>query len=157
MSFFSGYTFFVYLSVLLLPAIILGVLGKSLRWYRVVISAIFIYAVYKDTPKQLLYLVFYVLIATYLVKIYAFLRQKYGRNKYIYGHAVFFALLPLLVYKLSGVFGYDFFGFLGISYICFRVIQVVIETYDGVTKEVDEYQFIEFLLFFPSQIGRAHV
>lgn len=150
MSFFSGYTFFVYLFVLLLPAAVLGMLGKSLRWYRVFLSLVFIYAVYKDTPKQLLYLCCYVLGATYLVKIYAFLQQKYGRNKYIYGHAVFFALLPLLVYKVSGVFGYNFFGFLGISYICFRVIQVVIETYDGVIREVGEYQFIEFLLFFPS-------
>ena len=39
--------------------------------------------------------------------------------------------------------------FLGISYICFKIIQVVIECYDGVINEIDEFQFIEFLIFFP--------
>lgn len=75
--------------------------------------------------------------------------KKYGRNKYIYGHAVFLSLLPLLVYKIGGLRGYSVFGFLGISYICFKIIQVVIECYDGVIKEIDEFQFIEFLIFFP--------
>lgn len=84
-----------------------------------------------------------------MVKIYLYLRKKYGRNKYIYGHAVFLSLLPLLVYKIGGLRGYSVFGFLGISYICFKIIQVVIECYDGVIKEIDEFQFIEFLIFFP--------
>lgn len=70
--------------------------------------------------------------------------KKYGRNKYIYGHAVFLSLLPLLVYKIGGLRGYSVFGFLGISYICFKIIQVVIECYDGVINEIDEFQFIEF-------------
>ncbi len=150
MSFFSGFDFFVYLCILLIPAMVLGLFGKSLKWYRYVISAFFIWQVYKGTPIQLLYLVGYVIFATYLVKIYLLLRTRYGRNRYIYGHAVFLALLPLLVYKVGMIRDYSLFGFLGISYICFRVIQVVIESYDGVIKEIKEVQFIEFLLFFAS-------
>lgn len=150
MSFFSGYEFFVCLFILLIPAVILGMREKSLKWYRYVISAFFIYKVYGNSPIQLLYLLGYVVFATYLVKLYLYFRTKYGRNKYIYGHAVFLALLPLLIYKIGAVEGFSLFGFLGISYICFRVIQVIIETYDGVIVEIKELQFVEFLLFFTS-------
>ena len=150
MSFFSGYEFFVCLFILLIPAAVLGMTQKSLKWYRWVISAFFIIRVYGSTPIQFLYLLGYVVFATYLVKLYLFLRTKYGRNKYIYGHAVFLALLPLVIYKIGVAQGFSLFGFLGISYICFRVIQVVIETYDGVICEINELQFVEFLLFFTS-------
>lgn len=150
MSFFEGYDFFVYLILLLIPAAILGVKEKSIRWYRYALSLFFIWMVYKDTKLQLLYLVGYVIFATYLVKIFLFLNNRFGRNKYVYGHAVLLALLPLIVYKVGAIKGYTFFGFLGISYICFRVLQVIIETYDGVITEINEWQFIEFLIFFPS-------
>lgn len=150
MSFFSGYRFFVALILLLIPAVILGLCEKKLSWYRWVLSLFFIWKVYGDTPVQLYYLIGYVVFATYLVKIHLFLRTKYGKNKYIYAHAVFLALLPLIIYKLGALKGYSLFGFLGISYICFRVIQVIIESHDGVIKEISEFRFVEFLIFFPS-------
>ena len=149
MSFFAGCDFFMVLFILLIPAVLLGLSEKKLKWYRWLLSLFFIWEVYGSTKIQLLYLIGYVIFAAYLVKIYLYLRKKYGRNKYIYGHAVFLSLLPLLVYKIGGLRGYSVFGFLGISYICFKIIQVVIECYDGVIKEIDEFQFIEFLIFFP--------
>ena len=149
MSFFSGWDFFIVLFILLIPAVLLGLSGKKLRWYRWILSLFFIWAVYGSTKIQLLYLAGYVISATYLVKLYLYLRKKYGRNKYIYGHAVFLGLLPLLIYKIGGLSGHSIFGFLGISYICFKIIQVIIECYDGVIKEIDEFQFIEFSYFLP--------
>ena len=149
MSFFSGYTFFVYLALAVIPAVILGMSGRPLRGYRAVVTVLFIWLIYGDDPRQLIYLLFYVVYATYIVKIYLFLRQKYGRNSYIYGHAVFFVLLPLVISKAGGLYGKNIFSFLGISYICFKVLQVIIETYDGVIKEIREIQFLSFLLFFP--------
>lgn len=150
MSFFSGYDFFIRLIILLIPAVILGLKEKKLNWYRCALSVYFIWSVYGSDKKQLMYLIGYVIMSAYLVKIYLALRNKFGRNKYIYGHAVLFALAPLVIYKIGATQGYTLFGFLGISYICFRVIQVIIETYDGVIKEIDEFRFIEFLIFFPS-------
>lgn len=143
MSFFAGCDFFMVLFILLIPAVLLGLSEKKLKWYRWLLSLFFIWEVYGSTKIQLLYLIGYVIFAAYLVKIYLYLRKKYGRNKYIYGHAVFLSLLPLLVYKIGGLRGYSVFGFLGISYICFKIIQVVIECYDGVINEIDEFQFIK--------------
>lgn len=150
MSFFAGYSFFVYLILLLIPAVVLGLLGKPLKFYRNILTIFFIWAIYGGSPEQLLYLLAYSIGAVYLVKSYLFLRNKYGRNPYIYGHAVFFALLPLFISKVSGIYGKNLFGFLGISYICFRVIQVIIETYDGVITQIREIQFLSFILFFPT-------
>lgn len=150
MSLFEGYEFFFYLIILLIPAIVLGLLEKDLKWYRCFISIFFIWQVFKDTKLQLIYLLAYVVFATYLVKIYLYLRTRFGRNKYIYGHAIALAIMPLVIYKVSILKGFSFFGFLGISYICFRIVQVIIESYDGVITSINEIQFIEFLLFFPT-------
>jgi len=150
MSFFSGYWFFVYLIILLIPAAVLGLLEKPLKYYRLGATAFFIYMVYRDTPAQLAYLLSYAAGAAYLVKMYAWLRAKYGKNPYLYGHAVALAVLPLVLSKWSGAHGGTLFGFLGISYICFRVVQVIVETYDGVITDIPTVQFLEFLLFFPS-------
>lgn len=150
MSFFSGYSFFIHLFVFLVPAFILGFFEKKIKWYRAILSCLFIYLIYRDTTIQLLYLIFYVVFSVYLVKIYLFLRDKLGRNKYIYWHAMLFALAPLVLYKIAMLEGHSWFGFLGISYICFRVLQVIIETYDGVIKEINAIQFVSFLIFFPS-------
>lgn len=149
MNFFSGYTFFVYLFAALIPAVILGLSGKSLKNYRTVLTILFIWAIYKDSLVQLVYLMVYAAAAVYLVKIYLFLRKRYGRNQYIYGHAILLAVIPLVLSKVSGLFGKSIFGFLGISYICFRVIQIIIETYDGVIQEIEPLQFLNFILFFP--------
>ncbi len=149
MSFFSGYSFFVYLFLLLLPAMILGYLEQPLRGYRRFLTAFFIWAVYRGNPGELLYLLIYAVLSVYLVRFYLFLRMRYGRNRYLYGHAVCIALAPLLVCKISGLYGKNWFAFLGISYMVFRVVQVVIEIYDGVIEEINEIEFLEFILFFP--------
>ena len=150
MSFFSGFDFFIVLTLALIPAAVIGLLGFRLRWYRRALSVLFIYLVYGSTVTQLLYLIGYVLFATCLVKLYCYLRNKNGKKLAVYRLFVLVALLPLIVYKIGALAGYSIFGFLGISYICFRVIQTIIETYDGVIKEIDTIQFIEFLVFFTS-------
>ena len=74
MSFFSGYQFFVYLIILLIPAAVIGLQGKSLRMYRMILTALFIYVIYRDTPEQLAYLLVYAVGAVCLVKAYTLVR-----------------------------------------------------------------------------------
>ena len=61
MTFFSGLDFFVYLFALLVPAIILGIKEKSLKWYSFVLSIAFILMIYDK--MQLVYLFGYVIFA----------------------------------------------------------------------------------------------
>ena len=125
MSFFSGFSFFLYLFILLIPAIVLGINGKSIKWYGFILSLFFIIMIYDKI--QFFYLMCYVFLATNLVYGYLSLRRKFGKNKLIYYSALFLSLLPLLVYKISISYSLSIFGFIGISYICFRVIQTIIE------------------------------
>lgn len=150
MSFFSGYTFFVYLIILLIPAVVLGIKEYNLRYYRALLTVFFIWSIYKNSPREMIYLLGYVMFATCIVNIYLKIRTERGRESRQYWLAISLSLAPLVIFKIGGLWGYSVFGFLGISYICFRVIQVIIETYDGVIKEINTAEFIEFLLFFPS-------
>ena len=148
MSLFSGLDFFFYLFLLLIPAIILGLKEKPIKKYSFFLSVLFIALTYD--LKQIIYLSIYVLYAVFLIYEYLRLRKKIGRNKYIYYNALFLALLPLLIYKVSLFFSMSIFGFLGISYILFRIIQIIIEIYDGIITEINIMQIIRFLIFFPS-------
>lgn len=42
------------------------------------------------------------------------------------------------------------FQFIGISYLTFRVVQIIIEIYDGVIESVSVTEFTGFLIFFPT-------
>lgn len=68
MSFFAGCDFFMVLFILLIPAVLLGLSEKKLKWYRWLLSLFFIWEVYGSTKIQLLYLIGYVIFAAYLVK-----------------------------------------------------------------------------------------
>lgn len=149
MSFFGDYQFFCWLIVLLIPAIILGLLEKKLSIYTLISSLVFIGLVYASDMKQLIFLAVYYVLSVLLVNVYLKLRTKFGRNRKIYGAFVFMAILPLAVCKLSGILPMNWFNFLGISYLTFKVVQVIIETYDGVIKEIHFFSFSTYLLFFP--------
>ena len=149
MSFFGDYQFFCWLIVLLIPAIILGLLEKKLSIYTLISSLVFIGLVYASDMKQLIFLAVYYVLSVLLVYVYLTLRAEFGRNGKIYGAFVLMAILPLAVCKLSGILPMNWFNFLGISYLTFKVVQVIIETYDGVIKEIHFFSFSTYLLFFP--------
>ena len=150
MSLFGDYVFFCYLVVALIPAVALTLLNKSTKLYVFIISWFFIFMVMRDNKIQLLYFVLYLFYELHLVKIYLYLRKKYDRSQAIYYHVLIFSLLPLILSKLAGIWNQHWFIFIGISYITFRVVQIIIEIYDGVIKEVAAFEFLEFLVFFPT-------
>lgn len=150
MSFYSGLPFFGCLAVLLVPAALLGILEKPLRWYGLTVSAGLILVIFGQNPKQLGFLVLFYLWELALVKGYEQLRKRRGRNSKVYGVVMVLALLPIVLSKLSEVAPMSVFQFLGISYLTFRVAQVIIELYDGLIEEVNPLEFTGFLLFFPT-------
>ncbi|ERI99952.1 MULTISPECIES: D-alanyl-lipoteichoic acid biosynthesis protein DltB [Eubacteriales] len=150
MSFYGDLRFFLVLAAALVPAAVLGLRERSLKGYSFALSLLFIWLVYGGQPAQLLWLAGFYLLELHAVKGYLLLRRKFGRNSVIYGHFVALALAPLLLYKFSGLFGKSVFGFLGISYLSFKVLQVIIEIYDGVIKEMGGLELSSFLLLFPA-------
>lgn len=150
MSYFEGMPFFFCLMIVLLIAVTAGYLEKSLRWYTLAVSILFLVFVFGGKPEQTLYLVLFCGWSALLVKGYEWLRRKNGRKQGIYHLFVMASLLPLVLCKVTPLFHLNIFGFTGISYLTFRVVQIMIEMYDGVIKEIRITEFAAFLLFFPS-------
>lgn len=150
MSFFSGLPFFLCLTAVLIPAVILGILEKPLRWYGLAASLLFIGLIFGEDPLQLFYLTAFYLLELILLKGYLYIRKQYGRKEGWYYGALLLSLLPLLLSKCGEISSFSFFSFLGISYLTFKSLQMVIEIYDGVITDFSALEFTGFLLFFPT-------
>lgn len=84
-----------------------------------------------------------------IIALYALVRPR-GIPGAHWG-AIALVLLPLVVTRLTGVTTLASpFGFLGISYVTFRVIDVIFGLRDGAIKQLDGPALVAYLLFFPT-------
>lgn len=150
MSYYEGMLFFLFLIPALLAAAVIGWLEKPLRWYGFGVSLAIAAFVFGGEPVQLAYLLVFAAWSMLLIFAYAKVRREKGRRAGIYHAAVLLAILPLVLCKLSPFAHLNLFGFTGISYLTFRVVQILIEVYDGVIKELSPAETLAFLAFFPS-------
>lgn len=153
MSFFGNFDFYLVLLVLMIPAITLGFMEKSLKSYRMIVSIYMIVRVFWGDKKQLIYFLLFYFIGYILIYGYLKLRYKKGgqENKFMYYLFVLLAILPLCVGKVTGMLTFssmNIFQFLGVSYLTFRVVQIIIEIYDGIIKEIRWSDYTDFLLLF---------
>ena len=150
MQLFGEFKFFIYLIVALTIAIVLGSMKKSLKIYNLILSIVFILLALNGKPSELLYLFGFYVYEIILIKLYLYINSGYPRNGKLFLTFVTLSLLPLIVNKVLAKFEISIFGFLGISYLTFKVIQIIIEVYDGVIKEVELLELSSFILFFPA-------
>lgn len=150
MSFFEHWQFFFCLTLILIPAVILGTMEKPLKHYSMAVSLFFIICIIGQEPVQLFYLILFFFLEWGIVKGFLFLYKQDGRREDIYYLTLIISLLPLIISKLQPVIKVNIFCFIGISYITFKIIQMIIEIYDGVIEKVGFYEYSAFLLFFPT-------
>lgn len=141
--------YFIYLLIALLPMILtLSIKGKRWGWYQVLVTLFFLYMSFGGNDwKQGVALIIYVIWQTVLVWLYFQYRQKQN-GKLVFYLAVILAILPLGISKVQG--HGSLFGFLGISYLTFKSVQIIMEMRDGIIKEYKLFRYIQFLLFFPT-------
>ncbi|MDL2274268.1 D-alanyl-lipoteichoic acid biosynthesis protein DltB [Oscillospiraceae bacterium OttesenSCG-928-G22] len=145
---FDGLLFFYLLVLLLIPAVLLGLFEKPLRHYGLIATIVVLFFVFDTAEKRLLLLGFFAL-ETALVFLYLRVRRRTEKRPVLWLFLLL-SLAPLILAKVGGVMGSGFFSFLGVSYMTFRAVQVLIETYDGLITEIKPLDFTYFLLFFPS-------
>ncbi|NFN92622.1 D-alanyl-lipoteichoic acid biosynthesis protein DltB [Clostridium botulinum] len=145
-----GDYFYLYLLLLtFIPAIILGLNGIKLKYYGIIVSAVMILLIMTKSIGLYLFLMF-LIGETFVIYMYLFIRKKTD-NKYIYWLALFLSMLPVVISKLAGVTRYSsVIGFIGLSYLNFKAIQMIIEIYDGRITEIKFTTFIYFIMFFPT-------
>lgn len=153
MSFFSGMSFFAVTFAVAIAALLLGCLEKPLKWLNLLASLGIVIVILSGNETALIYFIVYFFLELLLVKLYEKLRKIYGRSTWRYRLFVLLALMPLVFCKLCDLKSFHhmaWFQFTGISYLTFRVVQIIIEMYDGVIEEIKVVDFTCFLLFFPT-------
>jgi membrane protein involved in D-alanine export len=149
MSPFGGLDFFYIMFLLLVPAIIMGLMGKSFKKYAIFINLLIILLIFHASLRQSIQIVLFFIGELILVKLNFYIVKKH-KNRVILWIMVFLSLTPLFIVKGGHNFVAIPLGFLGVSYLSFKVIQILVETYDGLIENMSLSEFSYFLLFFPS-------
>ncbi|BEJ52776.1 D-alanyl transfer protein DltB [Lentilactobacillus buchneri subsp. silagei] len=149
-------TYFIWLALAIIPLMIGLLYGHRFRGYQTIISLFFLILTFGGPNwKTGISLIGYLIYQLILVWLYSTYRQKKDTpNKgWIFFTAVVLAIVPLVIVKLTPLFTpgrQSIIGFMGISYITFKVVQTIMETRDGMIKEFHPVLFGQFLLFFPT-------
>ena len=147
-----GSLYWFYLLMLVsLPAVVTGLLGKPLRAYSRVATVLMVVLIIGWMSGQWLWLVGFLVFELTLIK--GWLHYRVGHehvNPWLARVAAAGATLPLVVIKVGNLFPTLSVGFLGISYLSFRVIQVVLEITDGLITALPLADLTFFVMFFPT-------
>ncbi|MDH8978578.1 D-alanyl-lipoteichoic acid biosynthesis protein DltB [Staphylococcus epidermidis] len=169
---YGTFTFFLIAFIVLIPVIIFGFLGKRSYIYNGISTAIMIVIIFasdkhnllgqKYLSAQLFCFIIYVIWQVALIMYYYQSRQKKNTfTKFV--TIMVLSILPLAIVKIlqsSWLGGHqihfheskliEFVGFLGISYVTFKSVQLIMEIRDGSIKEIKVGKLIQFISFFPT-------
>ena len=145
MNYFEGNEFFLLLFVVLLIGFILNYFGKRKDYYILSLSILFAGAIYGKSKAMVVYLLAFIIYQYFLV----FIAQKMDSKQL--KPLVMLSILPLVVNKVFALTQLHLLAFIGISYMSFKTIQIMLEISDGLIKEkISVKDYLQFLLFFPT-------
>ena len=145
MNYFEGNEFFLLLFVVLLIGFVVNFFEKRKDYYILVLSLLFAGAIYGKSRAMIVYLISFVIYQYFLVFIVQRIETK--RLKPL----VFLSIFPLVINKVFALTSLHLLAFIGISYMSFKTIQIMLEISDGLIKEkISIKDYLQFFLFFPT-------
>ena len=145
MNYFEGNEFFLLLFVVLLIGFVLNYFGKRRDYYILSLSILFAGAIYGKSKAMVVYLLAFIIYQYFLV----FIAQRMDSKRL--KPLVMLSILPLVVNKVFALTQLHLLAFIGISYMSFKTIQIMLEISDGLIKEkISVKDYLQFLLFFPT-------
>ena len=145
MNYFEGNEFFLLLFVVLLIGFVLNYFGKRKDYYILSLSILFAGAIYGKSKSMVVYLLAFIIYQYVLV----FIAQRMDSKRL--KPLVMLSILPLVVNKVFATTQLHLLAFIGISYMSFKTIQIMLEISDGLIKEkISVKDYLQFLLFFPT-------
>ena len=157
----TPYADFLYFGLLLypvVPTVILGLLGRvNWRWILIVTALVLVVQfgntlrVFPKTTVQEIWIVLaYAAFQWIVSKGFLFIRKR-GQNRAAYYGSLVLSLLPLGLAKFVPLIAPDtLLGFLGISYVTFRSVDVILNVQDGLITDLPTAQYLVYLFFFPT-------
>jgi len=145
MNYFEGNEFFLLLFVVLLIGFVVNFFEKRKDYYILTLSLLFAGAIYGKSRAMIVYLLAFVIYQYFLV----FLAQRIEVKRL--KPLICLSILPLVINKVFALTSLHLLAFIGISYMSFKTIQIVLEISDGLIKEkISVKDYLQFLLFFPT-------
>ena len=145
MNYFEGNEFFLLLFVVLLIGFVVNFFEKRKDYYILALSLLFTGVIYGKSRAMIVYLLAFV-VYQYLI-VFLAQRMEAKRLKPL----VFLSILPLVINKVFALTSLHLLAFIGISYMSFKTIQIMLEISDGLIKEkINIKDYLQFLLFFPT-------
>lgn len=145
MNYFEGNDFFLLLFVVLLIGFVVNFFEKRKDYYILALSLLFTGAIYGKSRAMIVYLLAFIVYQYFLV----FLAQRIEAKRL--KPLVFLSILPLVINKVFALTSLHLLVFIGISYMSFKTIQIMLEISDGLIKEkITVKDYLQFLLFFPT-------
>lgn len=145
MNYFEGNEFFLLLFVVLLIGFVVNFFEKRKDCYILALSLLFTGAIYGKSRAMIVYLLVFIVYQYFLV----FLAQRIEAKRL--KPLVFLSILPLVINKVFALTSLHLLAFIGISYMSFKTIQIMLEISDGLIKEkISVKDYLQFLLFFPT-------
>ena len=145
MNYFEGNEFFLLLFVVLLIGFVVNFFEKRKDYYILVLSLLFAGAIYGKSRAMIVYLLAFIVYQYFLVFLAQRIEAKWLKP------LVFLSILPLVINKVFALTSLHLLAFIGISYMSFKTIQIMLEISDGLIKEkISVKDYLQFLLFFPT-------
>ncbi|MDD6651545.1 MAG: D-alanyl-lipoteichoic acid biosynthesis protein DltB [Eggerthellales bacterium] len=150
MSFYIDPAFFIIVGVAMVPAVLLGLQGRASKTYGLGLSLVMLGFLFcRDLGGLAAFAVFLAVSCGAAFATLHWFTAEDPRRILKYRLALVVALLPLVSAKVSAVFDANILGFLGISYLTFKSVQVIIEIRDGLITQMSFADYLYFLVFFP--------
>jgi membrane protein involved in D-alanine export len=155
---YANFSFFGLMLYVVVPTILFGIIGRAGRRWAFAMTVLYLIAQYSDRLHVTTYLSIpnLAIVGSYAVFEWLiaalFLAARLQAKSFLrFCVAFLLALSPLLAAKfLPLTFPGIQFGFLGISYVTFRILDILFCVQDGLIKSLSAPEFFTYLFFFPT-------
>ena len=154
MSSLAQYDSFLSIYICLLatiPCVTLGLLGKRSKVVNLVVSAVMVITILGLQTFQMLQFLLFLIWELLLIYLYYGFRKRCSSDL-MYYIVLALSILPIFIIRMAGALHFydSYLGFVGLSYICFKIWQILLEIHDGSIEKLSFGDVLGNFLFFPS-------
>ena len=155
---YANFTFFGILLYAVIPTLILGVMGRAGRYWALCVTLLYFVGQFLGelelapgiSVPGLIIVAGYAVYQWFLANLLLRFQSRSKSSVTLYA-VLLLALIPLATTKLLPLVSpFAEFGFLGISYITFRILDILFCVHDGVITSLSAARFFTYLFFFPT-------
>ena len=124
MGFYTSPSFFMALAAAVVPAAVLGFMERRIKYYGFAASCVMVGLLFSGSPAGAA--AFAVFLTVAFASMRATLASWKGgcKSMAVYRASLVATIAPLVIYKVGAVFDANLLGFIGISYLTFKAVQV---------------------------------